>query len=89
VTVQWPGPSPRTAITVQLDTNTPPSVLERSGPWSMFRMFEAGSLQLRGETASTTFIVGGRELQYQITSASTRNPLNLTGLREFRCPTGL
>jgi type VI secretion system protein ImpL len=89
VAVQWPGPSPRTAITVQTDTNAPPSVLERSGPWSMFRMLEAGSLQLRGETASATFIVGGRELQYQITSASSRNPLNLAALREFRCPTGI
>jgi len=89
VTVQWPGPSPRTAITVQTDTNTPPSVLERSGPWSMFRMLEAGSLQVRGETATATFIVGGRELQYQITSGSTRNPLNLAALREFRCPTGI
>jgi type VI secretion system protein ImpL len=89
VTVQWPGPSPRTAIVVQTDTNAPPSVLERSGQWSMFRMLEAGSLQLRGETASATFIVGGRELQYQITSASSRNPLNLAALRDFRCPTGI
>jgi type VI secretion system protein ImpL len=89
VGVQWPGPSPRTAITVQTDTNAPPSVLERTGPWSMFRMLEAGSLHVRGETASATFIVGGRELQYQITSASSRNPLNLATLREFRCPTGI
>jgi type VI secretion system protein ImpL len=89
VTVQWPGPSPRTAITVQVDPGQSPSVLERSGPWSTFRMLEAGSLQLRGESATTTFIVGGRELQYQLTSASSRNPLNLAALREFRCPTGL
>jgi len=89
VTVQWPGPSPRTAIVVQTDTNLPPSILERSGAWSLFRMLEAGSLQLRGETATTTYIVGGRELQYQITSASSRNPLNLAALREFRCPTGI
>jgi len=89
VTVQWPGPSPRTAITVQTDPRQPPSVLERSGPWSMFRMLEAGSLQVRGEAATATFIVGGREVNYQITSASTRNPLNLSTLREFHCPTGI
>src|SRR5262249_1617698 len=58
ITVQWPGPSPRSAIIVQTDTNVAPSVLERSGPWSMFRILEAGSLQVRGETANTTFIVG-------------------------------
>jgi type VI secretion system protein ImpL len=86
-TVQWPGASPRTAITVEAGGQ--PSVLERSGPWSLFRMLEAGSLSVRAETAQTTFIVGGRELRYQITTGSVRNPLNLAALREFRCPSGI
>jgi type VI secretion system protein ImpL len=87
-TVLWPGPSPRTAISVSNDTG-PPSVLERIGPWSLFRMLEAGSLVAKAETASATFIVAGRELNYQISTGSSRNPLNLTVLREFRCPTGI
>ena len=87
-TVQWPGPSARTAISVSNETG-PPSVLERTGPWSMFRMFEAGSLTAKGETASATFIVAGQELNYQISTGSIRNPLNLVTLREFRCPSGI
>jgi type VI secretion system protein ImpL len=87
-TVLWPGPSPRTAISVSNDTG-PPSVLERIGPWSLFRMLEAGSLVAKAETASATFIVAGRELNYQISTGSSRNPLNLSVLREFRCPTGI
>ena len=87
-TVQWPGPSARTAISVSSETG-PPSVLERTGPWSLFRMLEAGSLTRKGETASATFIVAGRELNYQITTGSVRNPLNLATLREFRCPSGI
>lgn len=87
-TVLWPGPSPRTAISVSNDTG-PPSVLERIGPWSLFRMLEAGSLVAKAETASATFIVAGRELNYQISTGSLRNPLNLSVLREFRCPTGI
>ena len=87
ITVQWPGASPRTAITVEVGGQ--PSVLERSGPWSLFRMLEAGSLAVRAETAQATYIVGGRELRYQITSGSIRNPLNLAVLREFRCPSGI
>ena len=74
---------------MQNDPNTPPSELKRDGPWSLFRMLEAGSLQTRGETASATFIVGGHELRYQITTGSLRNPLNLSVLREFRCPGGI
>lgn len=87
-TVLWPGPAPRTAISVSNDTGAP-SVLERIGPWSLFRMLEAGSLVVKAETASATFIVAGRELNYQISTGSLRNPLNLSVLREFRCPTGI
>jgi len=87
-TVQWPGPSARTAISVNSETGQP-SVLERTGPWSLFRMLEAGSLAAKGETASATFIVAGNELNYQISTASVRNPFNLAVLREFRCPSGI
>ena len=87
-TVQWPGPSARTAISVSSETG-PPSVLERIGPWSLFRMLEAGSLIAKGETASASFIVAGNELNYQISTGSVRNPLNLATLREFRCPSGI
>jgi type VI secretion system protein ImpL len=86
--VQWPGPSTRTAISVSSDAGAP-SVLERTGPWSLFRMLEAGSLSARGETASASFIVAGQELNYQISTGSVRNPLNLATLREFRCPSGI
>ncbi len=87
-TVQWPGPSTRTAISVSNETG-PPSVLERTGPWSLFRMLEAGSLSAKGDTATANFIVAGRELNYQISTGSVRNPLNLAILRDFRCPSGI
>jgi type VI secretion system protein ImpL len=86
--VLWPGPSTRTAISVSSDAGAP-SVLERTGPWSLFRMLEAGSLSARGETASASFIVAGQELNFQISTGSVRNPLNLATLREFRCPSGI
>jgi len=87
-TVQWPGASPRTAISVSGEGGQP-SVLERTGAWSLFRMLEAGSLSARGETASASFIVAGQELSYQISTGSVRNPFNLAALREFRCPSGI
>jgi type VI secretion system protein ImpL len=89
INVQWPGPSMRTAISVTNDATSQPSVLERTGPWSLFRILEAGSMTARAETASATFIVAGRELRYQITTGSIRNPLNLGALRDFRCPSGI
>jgi type VI secretion system protein ImpL len=89
ITVQWPGASPRTAVSVAADRGGAVSVLDKTGPWSLFRLLEAGSLQVRAETANATFIVGGQELRYQITSGSIQNPLDLRVLRDFRCPTGI
>ena len=89
VSVQWPAPSSRTAITVTNEQTGQPSVLERSGPWSLFRLLEAGGVRPSAELATASFIVGGRELSYQISSGSLRNPLNLQPLREFRCPGGI
>ena len=89
VTVQWPGPSPRTAVSVAYDSSSAPSVLERTGAWSMFRVLEAGSLSVKAENATASFAVGGLELRYRISSGSVRNPLNLSVLREFHCPGGI
>jgi type VI secretion system protein ImpL len=89
VVVQWPGPSPRAAISVSGGPNSGPSVLERTGPWAMFRLLEAGSLSAHAENAVASFVVGGQELRYQISSGSLRNPLNLATLRDFRCPGGI
>jgi type VI secretion system protein ImpL len=66
-----------------------PSVLERTGPWALFRLIDASSPVQRGDRIIASFIVGGRELQYQLTAGSVHNPLTLAALREFHCPSGL
>jgi type VI secretion system protein ImpL len=94
VALQWPGAGGyRTAVTV---TGTffgapsgAPSVLERHGNWSLFRLIDAGSPVKRGDRVIASFIVGGRELQYQFAGGSVQNPLTLAALREFRCPNGI
>jgi len=90
VSVQWPGGSLRAAISsVSINPNTPPSVLERTGPWSLFRLLEAGSLSVGAEKATASFLVGGYDSRYEFTSGSSKNPLNLAILREFKCPSGI
>ena len=63
--------------------------MEKTGPWSLFRVLEAGGLRASAESAVVNYIMGGRELQYQISTGSMRNPLNLAPLRDFRCPGGI
>jgi type VI secretion system protein ImpL len=87
-TVQWPGSLLRSAVTVTPDNGQPVSV-GRDGPWSLHRVLEAGSLQVRAETATAAYLMGGQELHYQISTNSTKNPLDLATLRQFQCPTGI
>ena len=85
VLVQWPGASQRAAISVT-SVGGQPSVRERTGPWSLFRLLEDGGLSVHGETAAVNFAVGGYLLRYDLTSGASRNPLNLAALRTFKCP---
>jgi len=89
VLVQWPGASLRAAVSATPGTGGPPSVLERTGPWSLFRLLEAGGLSVHGDKATANFAVGGSVLRYEFTSAASRNPLNLGMLRAFKCPSGI
>jgi type VI secretion system protein ImpL len=66
-----------------------PSVLERQGAWSLFRMLDAASPTRQGDKITATFIVGGTTLQYRFGVGSVQNPLTLPALREFRCPGGI
>jgi type VI secretion system protein ImpL len=90
--VPWPGSASinRTVLTLApTASGQAPSVLERNGVWSLFRMLEAGAPVHRGDKVVASFILGGRELQYQISTGSIANPLTLSALREFRCPNGI
>jgi type VI secretion system protein ImpL len=66
-----------------------PSVLERQGAWSLFRMLDAAGPTRQGDRIAATFIVGGMSLQYRFGAGSVHNPLSLPALREFRCPSGI
>ena len=48
----------------QLTPPGEPSVLERQGPWSLFRMLDAASPTRQGDRIVATFIVGGTTLQF-------------------------
>lgn len=65
------------------------AVLERTGAWSLFRLLDAAGARKRGDRLVASFLVGGRELQYQFAFGTNVNPVTLPALREFRCPSGL
>lgn len=89
-TVQWPGAGAGAAsIVMAPDMPDRKSNLERSGAWALFRLVEVGSSIQNGNAVKVSFVVGGREVSYQFTSASLNNPLSMPALRQFKCPNGL
>jgi type VI secretion system protein ImpL len=89
-TVQWPGAGAGAAsIVMAPDMPDRKSNLERSGAWALFRLVEVGSPIQNGNAVKVSFVVGGREVSYQFTSASLNNPLSMPSLRQFKCPNGL
>jgi type VI secretion system protein ImpL len=88
--LRWPGLSQRTMIRFTPAGGQPVSI-GRDGPWSLFRVLEAGNSRPRGQTASAQYLMAGQLLRYEFTvmsGAPGNNPLDLGMLRQFQCPPG-
>lgn len=90
VTVNWPGAN--RIVSARLAFDPPPSsgppVIQASGPWALFRLFDRGTLRQAGSSDRyiLEFNLGDRQASYEIRAGSVLNPLAPGLLREFRCP---
>ena len=88
--IQWPGAgAERSAITLDLGFFSQPVSLEKTGAWSLFHLVDAAQVLDQGDKVVASFSVGGKDVTYQFSSQTTRNPLSLPALRDFKCPVGL
>jgi type VI secretion system protein ImpL len=86
-TIRWPSQAqPGRAVVVVAGSGSPSNVLERTGLWALFRLFDSG--RLSPDATAVTFNLGGRPLLYRFSAGKSFNPLNSTKLRSFHCPTG-
>jgi type VI secretion system protein ImpL len=88
--VTWPGQAGMSNVRLVFDP-APPSgtgVLQASGPWALFRLFEQGSLRQSGSAERYTlgFRTGSRQADFEIRAGSVLNPFTPGLLRDFRCP---
>jgi type VI secretion system protein ImpL len=88
--VTWPGANGMSTVRLVFD---PPSsgttgVLQESGPWALFRLFERGQLKQVGsaDRYQLTFRVGDREAIFELRAGSVLNPFAGSVLRGFQCP---
>jgi len=89
--LQWPGPAgvQEARLVFSPADAADPLSLTLTGPWSLFRLFDAGKIE-RGDLADReriTFSLGTRKVVYDIHASSVNNPLAMKELGEFRCPT--
>jgi type VI secretion system protein ImpL len=59
------------------------------GAWSLYRLFQRGSMSQSGDQLTVRFVIGGREVAYQVKVGSPDNPFTLPALRGFQCPDSL
>jgi type VI secretion system protein ImpL len=90
ITVSWPGTN--RIISARLAFDPPPSsgspVIQTSGPWALFRLFDHGTLRQTGSTDryNLDFILGDRAASFEVRAGSVLNPLAPGLLRAFACP---
>ena len=65
-----------------------PPVIQTSGPWALFRLFDRGTLRQTGsaEKYILDFTLGDRQASFEIRAGSVINPLAPGLLRDFKCP---
>ncbi len=94
VAVQWPGAGGKTGVSLAPDPPAPgvqPSEIPATPPgqWALFRLLDRGSKSPRPNGIAATWIVGGRDVPFQLGTGTVYNPLQLPALAEFKCPTAL
>lgn len=92
IAIQWPGAGGRAAVSLSSDPpspGAPASEIFKNGQWALFRLLDAASVSPRPNGLTASFIIGGRDIQFQIGTGTVFNPLLLPALREFKCPTAL
>lgn len=87
---EWPGPSPDGTASVSMpEIDGSSSAVKFTGAWALHRLFRESAMRQSGNKATARFVVGGREVTYQITFDSLDNPFTVIQQVKFACPSDL
>ena len=88
---QWPSNTSSSEAMVHLLPQMPgrEHVIQKNGPWALFRLIDEGSPTPKGDVIRTQFTIGGRFVAYNVRVDTLTNPFYLPALAQFKCPTGL
>ena len=85
---EWPGRSPdgTASVSLPIGANGAPVALQYTGPWAIMRLLKAAALRQSGNKATVQFVLGGREVTYQLTFDTLENPFTIISRLKFTCP---
>ena len=88
-TVPWPGTGASASLQLQPQIRNRESGVRFQGPWAFMQLMRAGNPRQVGDVMQVSYVIGGRNISYDVRVNALLNPFNLSDLSEFRCPTGL
>jgi type VI secretion system protein ImpL len=91
VLVQWPGPGTGVRLSLMPEVEGETSGFWVSGSaWDVMRAIQsASSRAVQGDRIRASFVLGSRQITYEIRSRVVPHPLALRDLTQFTCPQGL
>jgi type VI secretion system protein ImpL len=93
VDLDWPTRTESSTVSVTLTMlDGTQKRVDQSGPWALFRVFDAAHLASAGSADRYAFTIGpsdGPHVDYELKASGINNPFNLNALRAFRCPDSL
>jgi len=87
--VVWPGPRKSNQVRLELDgVGMKGSSVSVSGPWALMRLFQSGDARHKAspESFTSTVLVKGHKVVFEITTSSVNNPFYLAEFDSFTCP---
>ncbi|MGL6210122.1 MAG: type VI secretion system membrane subunit TssM, partial [Paracoccaceae bacterium] len=89
VTITWPGGSGGVSLQLLPELNNRESQFVIQGPWALMEFLRAGNPRQVGDVLQVSYVIGGRNITYDVRVDSLINPFNMSELSDFRCPNGL
>jgi len=88
-TIKWPGLGTTTSLQILPEMNNRESLIRYQGPWAFLQFIRDGNPRQVGDVLQVGYVIGGRNISFDIRVNSLENPFNLAELSEFTCPSGL
>ncbi len=87
--IKWPGLGTTTSLQILPEMNNRESLIRYQGPWAFLQFIRDGNPRQVGDVLQVGYVIGGRNISFDIRVNSLENPFNLAELSEFTCPSGL